>query len=59
MSNEPLTEIEKVALAHTLGSAVALIDFLISKHKLSRKDVFYGSELARIKLEPSDESSDS
>jgi hypothetical protein len=51
MSDKPLTELEKRGLARTLGAAVALVDYLIKLHKLDRKQVVYGAELANIKLE--------
>lgn len=56
--DKPLTELEKVGLAHTCGAAIALVDFLTHTHSLSRSDILHGIELAKIKLESPHETSD-
>lgn len=59
MEPKPLTPEQTKGLECALGGAIALVDWLISRHHLNRHNVAEYCAAARTLLEHTDEASDS
>lgn len=55
---EPLTPNQAKGLERALGGAIALVDWLITRHRLNRHNVAEYCAAARTLLEHTDEASD-
>lgn len=54
----PLTHEQKSQLEHAVGSAIAIVDWLIRSYKLNRANIVAATEAARKSLENTYEASD-